>query len=133
MTNEIYQLTRHQYINLETFRKSGEGVRTPVWFVQEGDTLYIRTIADSGKVKRIRNNGRVNIAPCKVDGELLGEWTPALAREVSDEIASCNIDRLFDKKYGLMKKLFAAASVLRKSKSSFLQLSRIEWGFKWDP
>ncbi len=126
MTNGFDQLTGHQYINLETFRKSGAGVRTPVWFVQEGDTLYIRTIADSGKVKRIRNKGRVNIAPCKVDGKLLGEWNPALACEVSEETACCDIDRLFDQKYGLMKKLFAVASVLRKSKSTFLQLSWIE-------
>ena len=117
---------REKYLSLETFRKSGQGVPTPVWFVQDGPALYISTEGSSGKVKRIRNKGRVNIAPCKVDGELLGEWTPALAREVSDEIASCDIDRLFDKKYGLMKKLFAVASVLRKSKSTFLQLSRIE-------
>ena len=68
------QLTQQQYINLETFRKSGVGVKTPVWFVQEGETLFVRTVANSGKVKRIRNNTHVNIAPCKADGALLGVW-----------------------------------------------------------
>ena len=72
--------SRQQYLNLETFRKSGVGVRTPVWFVQDGETIYVRTIANSGKVKRIRNKGLVNIAPCKVDGALLGDWQPASAR-----------------------------------------------------
>jgi PPOX class probable F420-dependent enzyme len=49
------QLTQQQYINLETFRKNGVGVKTSVWFVQDGDTIYVRTVANSGKVKRIRN------------------------------------------------------------------------------
>lgn len=66
------QLTQQQYMNLETFCKSGVGVKTPVWFVQDGDTIFVRTVANSGKVKRIRNNGLVNIAPCKANGFLLG-------------------------------------------------------------
>jgi len=52
-----------KYINLETFRRDGRGVRTPVWFVQDGASLYVRTVADSGKVKRIRNQTQVNISP----------------------------------------------------------------------
>ncbi len=42
----INALTQQQYINLETFRKSGVGIKTPVWFVQDGDTLFVRTVAD---------------------------------------------------------------------------------------
>lgn len=49
----------HQYLNIETFRKSGVGVQTPVWFVRKGDALYVWTQANSGKAKRIHNNGRV--------------------------------------------------------------------------
>ena len=48
MTN-FDQLNRQQYLNIETFRKSGVGVKTPVWFVQDGDTIFVRTGADSGK------------------------------------------------------------------------------------
>ena len=44
------------YLNLETYRKSGVAVRTPVWFAEQGGILYLYTLADSGKVKRIRNN-----------------------------------------------------------------------------
>jgi len=97
---------KQKYLNLETFRKTGVGVRTPVWFVMEGDTLYVRTVADSGKVKRIRNNPQVNIAPCKMDGALLGEWNPAEAHEVSGDEINRKVDQLLDKKYGLIKKLF---------------------------
>ncbi len=56
----------HQsYLNLETFRKDGSGVKTPVWFIQDGDTLFVRTIDNSGKVKRVHQNGSVNIAPAR--------------------------------------------------------------------
>jgi uncharacterized protein len=99
-------LEKQKYINIETFRKSGVGVRTPVWFVQEGEVIYVRTIANSGKMKRIRNKKQVNIAPCKMDGALLSEWIPAEAREVCDPEIDRKVDKLLDKKYGLMKKLF---------------------------
>jgi PPOX class probable F420-dependent enzyme len=116
-------LHRQQYLNLETFRRSGESMKTPVWFVEDGDILYVRTIANSGKVKRIRNNGQVNIAPCKVDGALLGEWIPAHAREVRDDGTAAKVDRLLDKKYGLMKKMFALSSALQGRKYTVLEIT----------
>ena len=116
------QLTRQKYLNLETFRKNGVGVKTPVWFVQEGDTLFVRTVDNSGKVKRIRNNGRVNIAPCKMDGALLGDWLPAMARVMMDEGANRKVDSLLDQKYGLMKKMFVMASALQGRKYTVLEM-----------
>jgi hypothetical protein len=120
------QLTQQHYINVETFRKSGVGVKTPVWFVQDGDIIYVRTIANSGKVKRIRNNGQVNIAPCKVDGALLGDWIPAMAREVKDSQAEKKTDRLLDQKYGLMKKMFSLASTLQGRKYTVIEIKARE-------
>jgi len=120
------QLTRQQYINLETFRKSGLGVKTPVWFVQDGQTIYVRTVADSGKVKRIRKNTQVNIAACKVDGTVLGDWLPATAREVLDSETDKIVDRLLDKKYGLMKKMFALASSVQGRKYTILEIKERE-------
>ncbi|MCU0487019.1 MAG: PPOX class F420-dependent oxidoreductase [Anaerolineales bacterium] len=111
-----------QYLNLETFRKSGVGVKTPVWFVQEDGVLFVRTVADSGKVKRIRNSAMVNIAPCKVDGALVGAWAPASAREVKDQDTSRKVDRMLGKKYGLMKTLFAWTSALQRRKYTVLEI-----------
>jgi PPOX class probable F420-dependent enzyme len=124
--NTLEALNGQQYLNLETFRKSGAGVKTPVWFVQDGSTLYVRTVANAGKVKRIRNNGQVNIAPCKMDGTLLGAWFPAQAREVKDDETGRKIDRLLDRKYGLMKKLFGLTAALRGSKYSVLEVKVAE-------
>lgn len=113
---------QQQYLNLETFRKSGLGVKTPVWFVQDGEILFVRTVANSGKVKRIRNNPQVNVAPCKVDGALLGDWVPALARELKDQESERKVERLLDKKYGLMKKMFALLSALQRRKDTILEI-----------
>jgi PPOX class probable F420-dependent enzyme len=124
MMTPFESLHRQQYLNLETFRRSGESMKTPVWFVEDGDILYVRTIANSGKVKRIRNNGQINIAPCKVDGTLLGEWIPASAREVTDNDTASQVDRLLDKKYGLMKKMFALSSALQGRKNTVLEITR---------
>ena len=58
MADAIGQFANAKYLNLETFRKTGVGVRTPVWFAQEADTFYVYTLPDAGKAKRIRNNPR---------------------------------------------------------------------------
>jgi len=82
-----------KYLNLETFKKNGTGVKTPVWFAADpsasldsnGAKLYVYTIGVSGKVKRIRNNPHVKIAPCDMRGRVLGEWTEARAEIVTGE------------------------------------------------
>lgn len=125
MIDKLRAFENQQYLNLETFRRTGVGVKTPVWFVRDGEALFVRTIANSGKVKRIRYSGRVNIAPCKVDGALLGEWIPAAAREVKDKEIDRKVDRLLGKKYGLMKIMFAWMSALQGRKYSVLEIKMV--------
>ena len=120
--NALDAFQNQQYLNLETFRKSGVGVKTPVWFVQDAESLFVRTVADSGKVKRVRNNASVNIAPCKVDGAVVGEWVPASAREIKEQETSRKVDRLLGKKYGLMKTMFSWMSALQRRKSTVLEI-----------
>mgnify|MGYP001403062190 CR=1 FL=1 len=120
--NRFNGLESHSYINLETFRKSGIGVRTPVWFVEDGSTLFVRTDATSGKVKRIQNNGQVHVAPCKMDGALLGDWMEASARVADGEEIDRKVDRLLGKKYGFMKIIFSLASSLQRRKSTIIEI-----------
>ena len=49
---DLKQFEDQEFLGLETFRKNGIGVKTPVWFAQEGDMLCIWTVGDSGKIKR---------------------------------------------------------------------------------
>ena len=105
MDRSLSQYEGQKYLNLETFRKSGAGVKTPVWFVEQDGVLYVRTIADSGKVKRIRNNERVRVVPCKSRGEALGEWDEARA-ELVDANKAEEVNNLLKRKYGLTKSMF---------------------------
>jgi uncharacterized protein len=74
-----------KYISLTTFRKNGAGVATPVWFGEEGDKLYVMTRSDMGKMKRIRNNPQVRVAPCTMRGKVSGPDFAAQARVLPPE------------------------------------------------
>ena len=75
-----------KYLSLKTFRTSGAGVATPVWFAAGANrTLYLYTRAAAGKVKRIRANPAVLIASCSARGTIAGPWVEARARIVSGE------------------------------------------------
>jgi uncharacterized protein len=120
--DKLNQFEKQKYLNLETFRKSGESMKTPVWFTQADQTIYVLTMANSGKVKRIRNNGRVNIAPCNMEGKLTGTWVPAQARQVTDPEISTTVDRLLDRKYGLLKKIFQNRRSKENAQDSILEI-----------
>ena len=74
-----------KYISLKTFRKSGVPVATPVWFGEQDGKLYVMTRSDMGKTKRIRNNSRVQVAPCTIRGNVKGPEFPATARILPPE------------------------------------------------
>jgi len=69
-----------KYISLTTFRKNGVAVPTPVWFGEEDGKLYVMTRSDMGKIKRIRNNPQVKVAPCTMSGKVRGPEFAATAR-----------------------------------------------------
>lgn len=74
------EIQGHKYILLTTIRKNGAAVPTPVWFAEDNDKLYIKTRADAGKTKRIRNNPQVRVAPCTIRGRVTGREFSANAR-----------------------------------------------------
>ena len=110
-----------KYLNLETFKKSGEGVKTPVWFAADPSMnlgsrdakLYVYTIGVSGKVKRIRNNPRVRIAPCTMRGDVHGDWVDARAEIVTGQEAARGMD-LLNKKYVPWKQLLDFFAMFRR-------------------
>ena len=110
----LSQFKKQNYLNLETFRKSGLGVKTPVWFVEDGGVLYVRTGASSGKVKRIRNNSQVRIVPSGASGEPRGEWVDARAALV-DEAQAEQVNVLMKRKYGVQKSMFDLLGRFNKS------------------
>ena len=79
-------LSPHEFIVLTTYRKNGDGVPTTVWFAYDQGKIYITTGKNAGKTKRVRNNGRVKMAPSDRVGNLLGEpEVQGQAREVATD------------------------------------------------
>jgi len=117
----------HKCLNLETFKKNGDGVKTPVWFASDpaddlasnAACLYAYTTGDSGKVKRIRNSPRVRIAPCDMRGNLLGDWVEARAEILTGAEAAYG-DSLLNKKFFPWKQLLNFfASFRRRGRVGF--------------
>ncbi len=104
-----------RYLNLETFRKNGQGVRTPVWFAAEpGDdaTLYVYSTSQSGKAKRLRLGGAVRVAPCDARGTVTGAWIDAQASIVDGDEFRHGM-RLIDRKYRPWKQMLDLLARLR--------------------
>ena len=112
---DIKQFENQQYMNIETFRKNGQGVKTPVWFAQDGETLRIWTQADAGKAKRIRRDGKVRIAPSTASGDPIGEWIDAHAAVLDSPEEVKRTAGLFKKKYGFMFNVFGVMGKMRRA------------------
>ena len=76
---------RGRYLSITSYKRDGQGVATPVWFVQRDGRLLVQTDAASGKVKRIRRNPQVRVAICTASGRLRGEQVPAVAEILPDQ------------------------------------------------
>ena len=73
-----------KYISVETFKRSGDSVKTPVWTVAQEGKLRVWTQGDSWKVKRARNNPRVRVAACDMRGNVEGPWVEGVVTSISD-------------------------------------------------
>jgi PPOX class probable F420-dependent enzyme len=124
MSNEkLAAFANEKHLNLMTFKKDGTGVPTPVWFVETGGMIYVYTLADAWKVKRVRNNPKVRIAPCDMRGKLKGEWVDATAHLVGESEETKRAHNLLDKKYGWMKKIGNLFSRLRKRERAVIAIN----------
>lgn len=116
MTGKLDPLLDQKYINLETYKKNGQAVQTPVWFVTLDDTVFVITRESTGKVKRLKNNQKVRIVPCEFKGKPIGEWMSGTARPASQEESEKAIN-LRKKKYGFMA---TVAGFLTKAKGELV-------------
>lgn len=98
---KIPPLADERYISLETFKKDGTGVKTPVWVAALDGALVIVTGGDSFKVKRIRNDAKVRVAPCDARGNVRGAWIAASAKIVDDPAVVSRAHAALRKKYGV--------------------------------
>ena len=104
MGNHLDQFLDQKYINLETYKKDGTPVRTPVWFVIDKDLIYVITRDSTGKVKRLKNNQYVRIVSCSFKGEPKNEWVKGKTEMITGEEAD-KVIKLRKKKYGMFARL----------------------------
>jgi len=116
------QLGSEKYINVETYRRDGTPVRTPIWFAADpsGNEFYISTPASSGKVKRIRRYPRVRVAACDFSGNVKGAWLAGEARFCDGEEAR-RAGQLLNRKYP-SKIIFNIAAFLFRRKRALIAL-----------
>src|SRR5437764_3716720 len=92
-------LSPYEFVLLTTFRTSGVGVPTAMWFAYERGKLYMVTGCATGKLKRIRTTSRVLVAPCDWLGNVLGRQIEAYARELP-EAEHAHANAVLAEKYG---------------------------------
>ena len=101
-------LSGRKYCLLTTFRRSGDPVPTPVWFGLAGGKLYFHSESSVGKMKRIRNEPRVLVAPCTLRGKPLGPPAEGRARVLGKEEAE-SAERAIAANYGLFRRVYEAS------------------------
>lgn len=77
-------LAAEPYVSLATRRRDGREVRTPVWVAAASGRYYVVTAGESGKVKRLRADPRLRLAPCDVRGRVRGSWLEGQGRLLTD-------------------------------------------------
>lgn len=92
---------RQRTVLLTTFRRDGTPVGTPVSIAVEGDRAVVRSWATAGKIKRIRRNPAVDVAPSTVRGKPTGAAMHARARVLGGEEAAA-AGRLLARKHPLL-------------------------------
>ena len=120
-------LADETYVNLATFRRDGREVRTPVWVAPsaDGTRLVVYTNVNSGKVKRIRNGGRVRLAACNARGAVRGDWIEGAARVLDDPDEREAALGAMVRKYSLQMRVALALSKLtgRYAQRAALEIS----------
>ncbi|MGH8962384.1 MAG: PPOX class F420-dependent oxidoreductase, partial [Jatrophihabitantaceae bacterium] len=93
-----------RYMALTSYRRDGDPVVTPVWFVTYEGRLWLWTDAASGKVKRIRNSPSCSVAPCTMSGRITGAALPGQAWLVPVEHCVERVQSMICAKYPFQKR-----------------------------
>jgi PPOX class probable F420-dependent enzyme len=109
-TTDLHRLAKGNYVLLTTFRRDGTPVPTPVWVGRDGDELIVWTSTNTGKVKRLRNSGEVELSECDIRGRPRGPVVKGTAR-ILDAEGSDRGRKLLRRKYGLTGRLVIGSSV----------------------
>ena len=109
-------------LSLESYKKDGSAVRTPVVFVEENGQLYFQTALKSWKSRRVIRNPDVRIAPSTFRGKIKGGWLNARAVRLEGEASTVARDA-YCKKLGFVTRFFFLFERLRWGEIGFFCLT----------
>ena len=118
----LTELKGYRFLNLSTFRKNGVPVLTTVLFALVGEKIYVWTTKDSGKVKRIRNNATVQIAPSTRLGQPLGPIADAMVRILSSA-EQTEAQTVTDRQFGWLKRFFGLIWRVQGREQVYLEIT----------
>ena len=121
-TGTIDDLAAHRHTLVVTFRRDGTPVATPVWGALAGGAVYVRAERDSGKVKRLRGDGRALLAPCSARGHALGPALEARGRVLAAGEEGVAEDALA-RRYGTVRALFEQTMDVMRVDMCYLELA----------
>jgi uncharacterized protein len=116
-------LRRHKYCVLVSYKRNGEPVPTPVWFGLSDGKLYVRSEADVAKVRRIRNDSRVRVAPCTVRGRPLGPPAEGHARLLDASTEEERAEAALQGNYGLGRRVYEGVGSALSIDAVYLEIA----------
>ena len=81
----LHDLSRQKTVLLETRKRDGTWVGTPVSIVVDGDRAYFRSYDAAGKAKRLRNFPEVRVSPSTWRGRPTGPAVAGTTRLLTEE------------------------------------------------
>jgi PPOX class probable F420-dependent enzyme len=125
-TLTLEPFVRQKTVLLTTYRRDGTPVGTPVNIAVDGDRAFVRTFDTAWKLKRIRNNPEVEIAPSTMRGEPTGPAIQARARVLSGS-ESEYAGRALTRKYPILQGFFVPLfHRLRRHKTIHIELVPVD-------
>lgn len=113
MASETDRLAAERYVVLTTFRKDGRAVPTPIWVAGDGGELVFNSVRDVGKVKRIRNSGRVEVQACDLRGKKTHGAVASGQARLLDLDETKRVQQVIGRKYGVVGRVSMFFSKLR--------------------
>ena len=103
---DFSSLRGHKYAVVVTFRRHGEAVPSPAWFaLDDQGRAYVLTAPHAGKVKRLRRDSRVVLAPSSLRGRPEGPAVRGTGR-ILPEAEWARAEEALAAAYGLGRKMF---------------------------
>ncbi|HTA12338.1 MAG TPA: PPOX class F420-dependent oxidoreductase [Solirubrobacteraceae bacterium] len=125
-TGSLAEIVRAKRTLVVTYRRDGTPVPTPVWAAEADGVLYVRTERASGKVKRLRRDPRMLIAPCTKLGRPLGAPLEASGRMLTGA-QELPAEAALVSRYGFGRWLFERTMDVLRVDMGYLEITPGAW------